>query len=206
MRELEFLPAWYAALRQKRRILLIEAWLGIVIFLGLSLWMILSARNVMGKETLLSTREKQLTQSNHDLQMLAELESLKAQMSDQVQLMAHVGPNLPMARLMDAIQRMMPKEMALLDMTVESQEQAHGFAGGLTAAAAKIQESRELLVTLHGVAPNDVELGNFMIRVATIPNYVEGSVSTKDVDQNGHMMRDFKISFGIDLTDPQAGG
>ena len=37
--------------------------------------MILSARNVMGKETLLSTREKELTQSNHDLQLLAELES-----------------------------------------------------------------------------------------------------------------------------------
>jgi hypothetical protein len=205
MREMEFLPAWYSTLRQKRRILFMEAWLGIAVFLGLSLWMILSARNVMGKETLLSTREKELTQSNHDLQLLAELESLKAQMSDQVKLMAHVGPNLPMARLMDALQRMMPKEMALLDMTVESQEQAHALAGPLTDAG-KFQESRELLVTLHGVAPNDVELGNFMIRVATIPNYVEGSVSTKDVDQNGHMMRDFKISFGIDLTDQQAGG
>jgi hypothetical protein len=202
MREMEFLPAWYSTLRQKRRILMMEAWLGIAIFAGLSLWMILSARNVIGKETLLNTREKQLTQSNHDLQMLAELQSLKAQMSDQVQLMAHVGPNLPMARLMDALQRMMPKEMALLDMTVELQSQARAMTGA--AAAGKIQQNRQLLVTLHGVAPNDVELGNFMIRVATIPNYVEGSVSTKDVDQNGHMMRDFKISFGIDLADPQA--
>ena len=204
MREMEFLPAWYSTLRQKRRILLMEAWLGIVIFVGLSLWMILSARNVMGKETLLTVREKQLTQSTHDLKMLSELQSLKAQMSDQVKLMAHVGPNLPMARLMESLQQMMPREMALLDMTVESQEQSHAPAG--LPMAAKVQENRRLVVTLHGVAPSDVELGNFMIRVATIPNYIEGSVATKDVNQNGHLMRDFTISFGIDLSYSQNPG
>src|SRR5580658_7037922 len=107
--------------RHKRRILMIEAWLGIIIFVALSLWMILSARNVMGKETLLSTREKELTQSARELKMLADLTSLKAQRSDQGKLMAHVGPNLPMARLIGAIEQMMPKEMALLDVEVESQ-------------------------------------------------------------------------------------
>jgi hypothetical protein len=200
MREMEFLPQWYSTLRRKRRILMVEAWLGIVIFVALSLWMILSARNVMGKETLLSTREKQLTQSAHELKMLAELQSLKAQMSDQVKLMAHVGPNVPMARLIDAIQEMMPKEMALLDVTVESQDQARSQLG--MPVSVKPVQTHQLLVTLHGVSPSDVELGNFMIRVASIPNYVEGSVETKDVHQNGHVMRDFKISFGIRLDDP----
>jgi hypothetical protein len=192
MREMEFLPTWYSTLRHKRRILMIEAWLG----------MILSARNVMGKETLLSTREKELTQSARELKMLADLTSLKAQMSDQVKLMAHVGPNLPMARLIGAIEQMMPKEMALLDVEVESQDQVRSQIG-LTPAAVKAVQSHELLVTLHGVSPSDVELGNFMIRVAGIPNYVEGSVQTKDVHQNGHMMRDFKISFGIKLDDTE---
>ena len=105
MRELEFLPGWYATLRQKRRILVTEAWLAMVVAVGLGLWMILSARNVIGKETLLSTREKQLTQSNYELQKLGELESLKRQMSDQAKLMAHVGLNVPMARLVDALEK-----------------------------------------------------------------------------------------------------
>jgi hypothetical protein len=46
-----------------------------------------------------------------------------------------------------------------------------------------------------------VELGNFIILVATIPNYVEGSLSTTDVTRNAHQMREFKISFGIKLND-----
>jgi hypothetical protein len=200
MRELEFLPPWYATLRQKRRILVVEAWLAMVIALGLALWMILSARNVIAKETLLTTREKQLTQSNYELQKLGELESLKRQMSDQAKLMAHVGLNVPMARLVDAVEKMMPKEMALLDVAVEAQEQPNAQP---RAVSANPEPNRQLLVTLHGVSPNVEELGTFMIHVAAIPNYVEGSVKTSDVHQNGHLMTDFKISFGIKLNDPE---
>jgi hypothetical protein len=200
MRELEFLPPWYSALRQKRRILVIEAWLALVIAVGLGLWMILSARNVIAKETLYTTREKQLTQSNYELQKLGELESLKRQMSDQAKLMAHVGLNVPMARLVDALEKMMPKEMALLDVAVESQEQPNAQPRPLSPNA---EPNRQLVVTLHGVSPNVEELGTFMIHVAAIPNYVEGSVKTSDVHQNGHLMTDFKISFGIRLNDPE---
>jgi hypothetical protein len=200
MRELEFLPAWYATLRQKQRILVIEAWLAMIVAVTLGLWMILSARNVLGKQTLLSTREKQLTQSNYELQKLGELESLKRQMSDQAKLMAHVGLNVPMARLVEALEKMMPKEMALLDVTVESQEQPNAQPKGSFANA---ESNRHFLVTLHGVSPSVEELGNFMIHVAAIPNYVEGSVKTSDVHQNGHRMTDFKISFGIRLNDPE---
>ena len=201
MRELEFLPGWYATLRKKRRFLVIEAWLAMVIAVGLGLWMILSARNVIGKETLLNTREKQLTESNYELQKLGELESLKRQMSDQAKLMAHVGLNVPMARLVDAVEKMLPKEMALLDVTVESQDQPN--AQPKAAAASAEPTNRQLVVTLHGVSPSVEELGNFMIHVAGIPNYVEGSVKTSDVHQNGHRMTDFKISFGIRLNDAE---
>src|ERR1700728_440780 len=118
MRELEFLPAWYPMLRRKRRILLTEAWLAVTIVAVLGLWLILSAHNVIAKESLLSIREKQLTQSNYELQKLAELESLKRQMSDQAKLMAHLGPNVPMGRLMDTLEQVLPKGMALMDVTV----------------------------------------------------------------------------------------
>ena len=53
MRELEFLPAWYPILRRKRRIIVIEAWLAVAIVAVLGLWLILSAHNVIARETLL---------------------------------------------------------------------------------------------------------------------------------------------------------
>ena len=199
MRELEFLPAWYPQLRKKRRIILIEAWLALVIVAALGLWLILSAHNVIAKESLLNVRQKQLNQSNYELQKLAELESLKRQMSDQAQLMVHLGPNVPMGRLMETLEQSLPKEMAMLDVSVEFQKQVRTQQGQIRAVA---EPDPEYVVQIHGVSPSDVELGNFMTKLAkTIPHWVGGSMRETDVHQSGHLMRDFNFSFSIKLND-----
>ena len=199
MRELEFLPAWYPMLRRKRRILLTEAWLAVTIVAVLGLWLILSAHNVIAKESLLSIREKQLTQSNYELQKLAELESLKRQMSDQAKLMAHLGPNVPMGRLMDTLEQVLPKGMALMDVTVEFQK---GLKAQSVARGPVVESDPMYLVRVHGVSPSDAELGNFMTGLAkAIPHWIGGSMGETDVRQDGHLMRDFNFSFSIRLND-----
>ena len=201
MRELEFLPTWYPVLRRKRRIIVIEAWLAVTIVAALGLWLILSAHNVIARETLLQVREKQLTQSNYELQKLAELESLKRQMSDQAKLMAHLGPNVPMARLMDTLEQELPKGMALLDVSVEFQNGVKPLSG----RPGSVADSDPIYaVDVHGVSPSDVELGNFMANLAkTIPHWIGGSMGETDVHQDGHLMRDFNFSFSIRLNDGQ---
>jgi hypothetical protein len=199
MRELEFLPAWYPMLRRKRRVLLMEAWLAVTTVAVLGLWLILSAHNVIARETLLTVREKQLTQSNYELQKLAELESLKRQMSDQAKLMAHLGPNVPMGRLMDTLEQTLPKGMALLNVTVEFQKGVKSQSGRPGAVA---ESDPEYVVAIHGVSPSDAELGNFMTGLAkAIPHWVGGSMGETDVRQDGHLMRDFNFSFSIRLND-----
>ena len=200
MRELEFLPDWYPMLRRKRRFLVLEAWLGAVIAAALCLWVILSARNVIAKQTLLNTRQGQLQQTGYELEKLNELESLEAQMSEQAAIFAQLGPNVPVGRLIDDLDKKMPREMAMLDVSVEFQQQSRQQltrAGG----AEPIME-RQVVVQLHGVAPSDVELGNFMIRLATIPRFVGSSLSTSDLHQNGRVLREFRISFTLNLNDP----
>jgi Tfp pilus assembly protein PilN len=199
MRELEFLPAWYPMLRRKRRILLMEAWLAVTIVAVLGLWLILSAHNVIAKESLLSIREKQLTQSNYELQKLAELESLKKQMSDQAKLMAHLGPNVPMGRLMDTLEQMLPEGMALMDVTVEFQK---GLKTQSVGRGPVVESDPTYMVVVHGVSPSDAELGNFMTGLANaIPHWIGGSMDETDVRQDGHLMRDFNFSFSIRLND-----
>jgi len=201
MRELEFLPSWYPTLRRKRRILLIEAWLAIVIIATLGLWMILSARNVMAKETVLTVKQTQLTQSNKELEYLAELKRLQQQMSSQAVLMSRLGPNVPVGRVLETLDEMLPPQMALLDVTVQ-------FPEGMNPAPVRsgptpiAQPDRMLVVELHGVAPSDVELGTFMMNISKIPNY-EGSpkMLLTDVHENGHLMRDFQLSFSIKLNE-----
>ena len=196
MRELEFLPGWYPTLRAKRRLLVVEAWLAMFIIVMLGIWMIYSAHNVMAQEAELNAQQKQLNQSNYKLQKMTELKSLQQMMSKQADLMAKLGPDVPMGRLIETIGEMLPKGMALLDVNVQFPD---GSPLQTTHAGNAID--REMVVELHGVAPSDVELGTFMWNLSKIPNY-SGSpkMSSTDVHQDGHLMRDFQLSFGIKLS------
>lgn len=202
MRDLEFLPSWYPMLRRKKRIVMIEAWLGVAVILGLGLWMGLSARNIRTRQALLNTRQGQLRQSNYELQKLNELESLKRQMSDQAQLVTRLGPNVPIGRLIDVLDQMMPNGMALIEMTIEFQEQARAPAQMLAAGnGGDAAVTRQMNVQLHGVAPSDVDVGNFMINLATIPHYIGTGMTTVEAHQQGHAMRDYQIAFTVNLND-----
>lgn len=200
MRELEFLPGWYPMLRRKRRILMLETWCGVMIAAVLGLWVIFSARDVSARQTLLGTRQGELRQTDSDLQKLNELESLKRQMSDQAKLVAHLGPHVPIGRLIDDLEKKMPKEMALLDISLEFQQQTKQQSGRPAPGAEPLVD-RQVNVQLHGVAPSDVVLGNFMIRLATIPRFLGSSLSTADLHQDGRLMREFRITFSLNLND-----
>jgi hypothetical protein len=200
VRELEFLPDWYPMLRRKRRILVLETWCGIMIAAALVLWVILSARDVHARQTLLGTRQGEIRQTDSDLQKLNELESLKRQMSDQAKLVAHLGPHVPIGRLIDDLEKKMPKEMALLDVSLEFKQQNRPQTGRPVAGAEPLLD-RQVSVQLHGVAPTDVVLGNFMIRLATIPRFLGSSLSTADLHQDGRLMREFRITFSLNLND-----
>jgi hypothetical protein len=203
MRELEFLPSWYPMLRKKRRMLVAQTWLVAVVFVGLGVWGFVSHTSVQAKENLLNTRLSQLTESAVQLQKLNELESLKKQMSEQATLAARLGLNLPTARLIGSIEQMMPKEMALLDVTADFQQQTKSLSPLVAAKGEGPQIDRQLQVQLHGVSPSDVELGNFMIKLATIPNFANSSMSTADLHQNGRLMREFRISFSVNLNESE---
>jgi Tfp pilus assembly protein PilN len=196
MRELEFLPDWYPTLRRKRRVLLIEGWLTIAIVGVLGIWLILSAHNVIARESLLHLQDKQLTQSSAELQKLAELQSLERQMDDQYKLMSHLGPNVPMGRLMDTLEQSLPPGVALLDVSVNFQKGVKLQSGrqGTTTTS-----DPQYVIEIHGVSPGDAELGNFMTRLArNVPQYVGGSMmGERDIRQDNHLMRDFNFSFAI---------
>ena len=93
-----------------------------LIVVALGLWVRCLWHNVLAKQATLNTRQGQLKQSSYEFQKLNELESLKAQMSDQARLVAPTcGPNVPIGRLLDDLEEKLPKEMALLDVSVDFQ-------------------------------------------------------------------------------------
>jgi hypothetical protein len=203
MSDVDFLPEWYRQLRHKRRLVALQAWMLAIVVVGLGLWTILAARNAQARETVLNTRKGQLMQSGLELEKLAELQGLKAKMSEQAELVSHLGPHVPIGRLFNAFEQMMPSDMALLDVQFDFAQQERAVSA-IDAAAGKASAiQRQLKVKMHGVAPSDVEVGNLMIRLATIPSFGDSSSTTQDLRRENRLMREFTVSFTMNLSDAE---
>jgi Tfp pilus assembly protein PilN len=203
MRELEFLPPWYPALRRRRRFVTIQAWITGAFVLVLGLWMLLAERNVRAAEASLNGLQRQLAQTDDQLHRLSELQSLKQQMSQQAEVVSRLGPHLPVARLINILEAAMPDDMAILDLSAQSQEQTKQATALSAASGAQSTVVRTTVIRLHGVAPTDVDLGNFLARLAGVPYFSDIAMAySKDRVDNGHMMREFEVTFDIQFDDP----
>jgi Tfp pilus assembly protein PilN len=202
MRELEFLPAWYPALRRKRRFVALQAWLAGAVVAALGLWMLLAERNVRSAEASLVNLQGQLQQTDDQLHRLSELQSLKQEMSEQAEVVARLGPHVPVARLIDVLQDAMPDDMAILDLSSQSQAQTKQATALSAASGNQPVVIHTELVRLHGVVPSDVDLGNFLARLAGVPYFSDIAMTySKDRVEGGRMMREFEVTFSIHLDD-----
>jgi Tfp pilus assembly protein PilN len=202
MRELEFLPAWYPTLRRKRRFVAMQAWLACAVLLALGLWMLLAERNVRSAEASLANLQGQLAQTDDQLHRLSELQSLKDQMSQQAEVVSRLGPHVPIARLINILQDAMPEDMAILDLSSQAQAQTKQVSTLAAASGSQPVLIRTQLVRLHGVAPSDVDLGNFLARLAGVPYFSDIAMTySKDRVDSGRMMREFEVTFSIHLDD-----
>jgi len=202
MRELEFLPAWYPALRRKRRFVALQAWLACAILVVLGLWMLLAERNVRSAEASLANLQGQLAQTDDQLHRLSELQSLKDQMSQQAEVVSRLGPHVPIARLINVLEDAMPDDMAILDLSSQAQAQTKQASSLSAATGSQPVLVRTELVRLHGVAPSDVDLGNFLARLAGVSYFSDIAMTySKDRVDSGRMMREFEVTFSIHLDD-----
>jgi hypothetical protein len=96
--------------------------------------------------------------------------------------------------------------MALLDLSLETEEAprpiANTFAARM-AAEQRVANDSKLRFRLHGVAPTDVDLGEFLAKLTSRPFFkqVELMYSRERVD-TGHVMREFEVAFALDVSSP----
>lgn len=210
MREVEFLPEWYPKVRQRKRMVALQAWVALILMCGLGLWMLLVQRNVQAREIELDALRNDLDHSEHELSRLEDLLRLQRQLGQQDQIFVKIGRPVETTKIITTLEQMMPSDMALLDLTLDTEEparrggnaHAHSAGGGLAARAAreKEPESAKLRFRLHGVAPSDTDLGEFLHKLTGKPFFknVELMYSHERQDR-GHVMREFEVSFTMDL-------
>jgi hypothetical protein len=207
MREVEFLPGWYPKVRQRKRIVAFQAWVTLILIIGLGLWMILVQRNVYAKQQELGSLQTDLYRSEEEVHHLDQALALQQALSGKNEIIDKIGTPVEMSKVMTTLDTVMPANMALVELTLDTEE-APKSSGNTLAARAAAEQKREdskLHFKLHGVSPTDVDLAEFLSKLTGKPFFkqVELLYSHEKVD-SGHVMRDFEVAFAMELDNPAA--
>jgi Tfp pilus assembly protein PilN len=203
VRELEFLPTWYGQARSRYRWLRLQAGTTLLLVAGLGLWLGLAQRNIRTAEASLNAVDLQLAQSQLELEQLQVQLRLKNQLEFQRQIVTRLGMQVEVSRMLNTLERLMPKEMSLTELTFDTAEEIVKRPDGTTPNDRNATKSRSLRVKLLGVAPSDVDLANFLSGLTNVPFFQEVSLTyARDKSQGGHVMREFEVAFNMSLNPP----
>jgi hypothetical protein len=203
MREIEFLPDWYPRARRRQRMLALQVWCSALLIVGLGAWFTLARKNVAAAKTTLASVDAQLAQSRLELRQLDEQLELQEQLGLQKQIVSKLGLPVDMARLLQLLETVMPKEMSIVELTVDTEEQATAPADSSTSTQARqTVPERRLRVRVVAVAPSDVDLANFLAGLTATPFLDNVSMAyARDKSRLGHLMRESEVTFGLSLNE-----
>jgi len=210
MRELEFLPDWYPRLRKRKSMVAVQTYATVILITGLCLWGWLSGRNIRSASASLNVVQVEINQADNELHRLDEELEKKKELDAKHQILDRLGRHVESVRVMAAVEAAMPDEMTLLNLTTEVKESARpmpGLAADRAAQAGKSLVDRRLNVTVRGVGPTDATLARFMrgLGDARLFDHINNGYAQERVDNN-RVMREFSVTFDIDLNPPAGGG
>jgi Tfp pilus assembly protein PilN len=209
MRELEFLPAWYPQTRRRKRQVLLQAWVTVCSVIALATWLLLAQRNVHAADAKLADLDVRLEQTNKELAKLDELLNKQKLWRQEEDVVSRLGLHVETTRMFNAIEAALPQEMAILELSLDVDEQLVPVATLADAQAvqqAQTQISRRLKVSMLGVAPTDVDLANFLGQLSAVPFFENVAMTyAKDRAEGGHVMREFELTFAVNLNVPMGG-
>jgi hypothetical protein len=193
----EFLPAWYARLRRRRRILLAQAGLTLALAAGLALWAWCEARAVSRRE-----------------QALDRVTELRDRRREENQLLTKLGRHVEALRILSTIDRALPAGVRLTELNFEIETplppdflSLTGLTTLRTWRRTDEQPNQRLRVRLRGEAPSAVEGSNFLGKLSKVP-FFEKVTMTEAADKaagggggGGGTVSDFQIVFLMNLTE-----
>jgi Tfp pilus assembly protein PilN len=205
MRELEFLPSWYRELHRSRRRVVMQAWGLLLAVMVMGLWMLLAQKSIERKAATLDAVTKQLAETRTALRHLDEQTVLRQQLQQQHEVLKKLGVHVEAARVLTALDRVMPREMSLIKVQIETKEinrAAPGGSGAKAAGKSPPVTDRRLAVELTAVAPTNVDVANFLAELANVPFFDDvAPQAIEPMIASGHEMRKFDVSFTMNLNE-----
>jgi len=207
MRELELMPAWYPQARRKKRIAILLSWGWVVCIAGMGLGVAVAQQNVRSEEESLIAIHSKLEQTKIDLRKLDDLIEIQRQNSHQMRVIADLGTHIEVSRLLNCLELAMPQEMAVIELSIDVQNTEVRNSGLGRARTERDKETpapeRRVRARLLGVVPTDADLANFLAGLSNVEFLNNVAMAyAKDRADNGRVMREFEVTFTIDLTTP----
>jgi hypothetical protein len=206
VRELEFLPDWYVVVRRRRKALVAQAWATAALLLILLVWTGVARFRVLTARNELAGVRRDMTATQADLNKLDSMILLQRRWTEQGEVLAKLGVSIESTRLMGLIAKATPNTVALIGLSLQNEEKVDQVK--TVAAAKKLKDkdpdvSRKLRVRVQGVAPSDAEVADFMAKLAAISFLEDVSMGyAKDADEGGRAVREFEVTFALDLDAP----
>ena len=203
MREIEFVPPWYAATHRKRRLLKLQLYCTVVVALALATWTINQAQAVERGNEVLETRRHELDVSSYRVRERQEQDRLRAQYQLQRRVGASLGLNVESSRLIRLLEQAMPKEASLLEVTVETSERNIPLSqrvAGTKSGKTPPDVERLLNVKFKGVAPTHGDIATLLenLRQTGIVSDLLLDYARDRVDGD-YLMHEFSVRFTISL-------
>jgi Tfp pilus assembly protein PilN len=201
VRELEFLPDWYPQTHRRRRLIVLQGWLTLIIVAGMGSWIVLKDRNNTLDERILAVQTAQLDQTYAQLAEVDKLDSLRRQLRQQEEVISRIGFAVEACKAVNALDDRMPRQMALTGIVLENEERTDRSALAARGPNGEPTVDRRLKVRVQGVCPTDVDLANFMTQLSAVP-YFESVNNTyaRERTDNSRVMREFELTFSVNLT------
>ena len=199
--QVEFLPAWYARLRRRRKGLWAQIGLTLALAGGLGLWAWRDAGQVRAREAELAGLVEQRDRRQREAQLVAKL-----------------GRHVEALRILTTIDRAMPPGVRLTELNFDIETPLPADFLSLTKLTdlrawrrTDEQPNQRLRVRLRGEAPSAVEGSNFVGNLSRVP-FFEKVAMTEAADKPGASAADggggagavneFQIVFVMNLDDP----
>lgn len=198
MREMEFLPAWYPRLRRHKRMVMLQLWSTLLVAAGLGLWMVRAHQNVVARQRERGAVTAQLAQSRAELKELNLQMREKQKLESEQRIVAKIGIHVEASRLLAKLDQIMPREMTLTEANFDTVEQARSTNDPNGNHSTDV--SRKLMVKLSGVTPSDADWASVLAKLSSVPYFQDVRlVEAHDKIDDGHLMRQFDVSFVVDL-------
>lgn len=208
MRDLEFLPQWHRKLRARRRALFTQVWATLALVFSAALWLWLANVNIRQNSQTLHALDTQSRQLEQEMAQMERLESLLKQFKQQDEVLKQLGVHVESGRLIARIADALPESVALTNINFDILERKVQLTGMQQAALkdpSTIPMDRRMLVKVDGVAPSDVELATILTELSRSPFFENVTpVFSRDKRQNNRVLREFEVTFSIDLNMPVA--